>query len=191
MSGDDPLREGRSSEGTSEGEQMRNEFVRLLLQHERRLYAYILSLVPNWNDADEIYQETVLRLWKEFDRFDTESNFAAWAIQVAYFQILTWRKKVKRSKLVFGQETIELIVGEHARMNRGHDARHRALGDCIEKLSWRSRDVLARCYADGASVKEVAQRLNRTSASIYKALQRIRLALHKCISERLAAEGSQ
>lgn len=43
-------------------ESTREEFVRLLTQHQRRVYAYILGIVPNWNDADEILQETNIRL---------------------------------------------------------------------------------------------------------------------------------
>ena len=45
-------------------------FVRLLGQNQRRLFLYIMSMVPNWNDAEEIIQETNLVLWREFARFD-------------------------------------------------------------------------------------------------------------------------
>ena len=178
--------------GGSETGPSRGEFVRLLLQHERRLYAYILSLVPRWSDADEIYQETILRLWEGFDRFDPGTNFAAWAIQVAHFQVLTWRKRVKRSKLVFGLEAIEKITEEQTQTDRAQDdARHQALSDCIEKLSDRNRDLLKRCYADGTRIREVAERLDRTVESVYKALQRLRLSLHKCISDRIATRGTK
>ena len=81
-------------------------FVRLLTQHERRVYGYILRMVPNWCEADEVLQETNIRLWEEFDRFEPGTDFAAWAIRVAHYQVLTWRKRRDRSRLVFSEEAV-------------------------------------------------------------------------------------
>ena len=72
-------------------DESRRQFIRLMTRHERLVYGYILSLVPNWADADEILQETNIRLWEEFEKFETGTNFAAWAVRVAHFQVLTWR----------------------------------------------------------------------------------------------------
>lgn len=94
-------------------DESRRQFVRLLTQHQRRVYGYILKLVVNWNDADEILQETNLRLWEEFDRFEPGTDFAAWGIRVAHYQILTWRKKRDRSRLVFDEQAIQAISVEH------------------------------------------------------------------------------
>ena len=58
------------------------EFLRLLLQHERRIRAYILALVPNWADADDLYQETTVRLWEQFADYNPEKEFGAWACTV-------------------------------------------------------------------------------------------------------------
>ena len=42
-------------------------FLRLFLQNQRRLYAYILTLLPNRADADDVLQETSLVMWDKFD----------------------------------------------------------------------------------------------------------------------------
>ena len=173
-----------------EPEQTRAEFVRLLTQHQRRVYAYILGVVPHWNDADEILQETNIRLWSEFDRFEPGTNFEAWAIRVAHFQVLTWRKRVSRNRLFFDHSLVELIAQEFEGGGSLADIRHQALRECVESLEPRQSELLARCYAEGAKIKQVAQSLSRTTASVHKALQRVRLALHKCIRRRLAEEGA-
>lgn len=164
------------------------EFVRLLTQHQRRVYAYILGIVPNWNDADEILQETNIRLWSEFDRFEPGTNFEAWARRVAHFQILAWRKRVSRSRLFFDHSLVELIAQEFEANNSLAEVRHRALGECVAVLEPRQRELLAHCYAEGAKIKQVAESLARTTASVHKALQRVRLALRKCIQRRVAEE---
>jgi RNA polymerase sigma-70 factor (ECF subfamily) len=68
------------------------------------------------------------------------------------------------------------------------ESRHRALGDCVQQLSGHSRDLLVRCYAPGAQVKDVAESLGRNLPAVYKALQRIRASLRDCVERRLKAE---
>ena len=168
----------------------RRQFIRLMTKYERMVYGYILSLVPNWADADEILQETNIRLWEEFEKFQPGTNFAAWAIRVAHFQILTWRKKVSRSRLVFDQRVIDALAAEPCWTDEEFEARQQALADCVSELPDQSRDLLRHCYVDGSKAKDVAVEMKKTPASIYKALERIRVALHACIQRKLGGSGS-
>jgi len=87
---------------------------------------------------------------------------------------------------------VELIVDAQSQAQWDkEDVRHTALSVCMEKLSDSNRDLLKQCYAENAKVKTVAERMNRSLDSVYKALQRIRLSLHKCIREQIAAEGTK
>ncbi len=45
------------------------EFVRLFAAHHNRLLAYILAMMHDRADAEEVFQETSLVLWREFDHF--------------------------------------------------------------------------------------------------------------------------
>jgi RNA polymerase sigma-70 factor (ECF subfamily) len=170
-------------------DEARRQFIRLMTRHERLVYGYILSLVPNWADADEILQETNIRLWEEFDKFVLGTNFAAWAVRVAHFQVLTWRKRVSRSKLVFDQRVIDALAEEPYWTDDLFEARQQALGDCVSELPPHSRELLRSCYADGTKIKDVASQLERTPASVYKALERIRVALHSCIERKVSRTG--
>jgi RNA polymerase sigma-70 factor, ECF subfamily len=169
-------------------EASQRHFVRLLTQHQRRVYGYILKLVVNWNDADEILQETNLRLWEEFDRFEPGTDFAAWAIRVAHYQVLTWRRKRDRSRLIFDEATIQTISREDQSAVRACDQREQALMACLDTLTARNRDLIQRCYAGKHTIRRVAEELNRSAVSVYKSVQRIRLSLHRCIEQRLLVE---
>ena len=166
-------------------DESRRQFVRLITKYERLVYGYILSLVPNWSDADEILQETNIRLWEEFDKFVPGTNFAAWATRVAHFQVLTWRKTMSRSRLVFDPHVIETLAQEPHWGDEGFDERQQALGECLSELPAHNRDLLRRCYAQGRKIKDVATRLNRSPAAVYKSLERIRSALHACVERKL------
>ena len=73
-----------------------NEYLRLLGRYERELQIYVLALVPNWSDADDIVQEVRIKLWNEFDRYDANRDFGAWSRTIAYYEILAARKKSSR-----------------------------------------------------------------------------------------------
>jgi RNA polymerase sigma-70 factor (ECF subfamily) len=102
------------SDHSAEPSERVDEFVRLLSQNQRRIFHYVLSLVPTWDDAEEIVQETNLVLWREFGRFQGGTNFAAWSCKVAFHQVLAWRKRRKRDRLEFSIEFLEVIAEETA-----------------------------------------------------------------------------
>ncbi len=162
-----------------------DQFVRLLTQNERRVYAYILSLVPNWADADEILQETNVRLWQEFARYQPGSDFGAWACTIAKYQVLTFRRRQSREQLHFSNAFIEKVADQAERTMDAVDERHHALSTCIEQLTDTNQDLLRECYQPGARICEVAQRFGRSVDTTYKTLYRIRKFLHNCVVHRM------
>lgn len=163
----------------------KREFVALLTRNERRLYGYILSLVPDWNNADEILQETNIRLWEEFGRFEQGTDFHAWALRVAYYQVLTWRKNRSRQKLIYDESLLEEIRATQDEMNDLLETRRDALRRCLEQINPESRRLLAQYYGEGLRINEIAASMNRSVQAVYKAVQRIRSSLHGCIERRL------
>ena len=163
------------------------QFVRLLTLNERRVYAFILSLVPNWADADEILQETNVRLWNEFDKFKPGTDFGAWACTVARYQVLTFRKKKGRERVQFTDEFLDVVARE-AQSDDDTAARHHALARCVDELTPQHRELLRAFYEPGASGDAVAVRFNRTIDALYKALSRIRRLLHGCVVRRMKAQ---
>lgn len=164
-------------------------FVKLLAQYDRRIYSYILTLVPNWADAEEVLQETHVILWREFDKFELGTNFLAWAYKIAFHQVLKYRKQKKRDKLQFSDEFLEAVAGETADSGEQLEKRYRLLHDCITKLNDDHREILHHRYKEGASVESVADTVGRTVGALYRVLSRIRRSLHECVTRKLASEG--
>src|SRR4051812_34074495 len=131
-------------------------FVRLLGQNQRRIFLYIMSLVPNWNDAEEIIQETNLVLWREFSRFHPGTNFAAWACKVAFHQVLAWRKRVRRDRLEFSPGFLEAVAEEASSASDALEERSQSLSRCIERLPEDRRKLLRLRYGDGLSIGAIA-----------------------------------
>ena len=159
-------------------------FLRLLTANERRLSAFVLALVPHWADADEIVQETKIRLWQQFDEYRPGESFAAWACAIAKFQVLTYRKRVGRERSRFSDAFAEAVakqIAETEYVTTGEAA----LADCLQKLNPRNREIVRRYYAGEAQVEEMAQELSRTASSIYKAISAARKFLHECVQQVL------
>jgi RNA polymerase sigma-70 factor (ECF subfamily) len=163
------------------------EFVCLLKRHERRLNACVLSMVHNWADADDILQDVVVDLWRRFPEYDPSGDFGAWACTVAYYQILSYRKRKGRQCLHFSAESDRLLSEEIAVVSKETSSYHDMLHRCLDKLSDLDRGFL-RAYYDGTTIAMLAKQLGRTPASLYKHLTNLRRNLRVCIDHTIHEE---
>ncbi len=165
-------------------------FLRLFLRNERRVYAYILTLVPNRADADDILQDASLVMWDKFDERNPPDDFAAWGCRIAYFKVLDFYKKGRRARVRFSQAMLERVaetaVEQAAALQL--DERRDALAGCLEKLPPRDQDLIARRFAPGATTQSAAAAVGRSVDAVYKALAKIRQALFDCVTKALAQE---
>jgi len=165
------------------------EFLRLFAANQARIFGYIFTLLPNWHDAEEVFQEMSVVLWRAFDDFQPGTDFRAWACKVGFHQVLSFRKRSKRAALLLGAEALEVIARDTEKLSPILDAQLLALAGCVEKLPRRTREILDRCYQQGTHTKDVAAELGRPAGTIYKALTRIRQSLYECVQRRLLEEN--
>lgn len=166
-------------------------FMPLFLQNERRVYAYILTVLPSRADADDVLQEASIVMWEKFDPAQPPNDFAAWGCRIAYFKVLDFRKKHARSRVFFCQEMLDRVAETAIEQADALelDNRSAALTQCLQKLNERDRDLLTRRLAEGATTQSTAEQVGRSVDAVYKALAKIRQSLFECVTRRLAAEG--
>jgi RNA polymerase sigma-70 factor, ECF subfamily len=164
-------------------------FVQLLAAHEHRIGSYVLALMPNWNDAEEIIQQTKLRLWEQFGAYDAEKDFGAWACVIARYEVLTFRTRAARSRIQFSQELVDRLSDELPEVVVESDQRLAFLEQCVKKLTRWQRDLLQRCCLAKDSTKGVASQLGRKTGATRQALLRIRRELYLCIENALRKEA--
>lgn len=161
------------------------EFLRLLSQHDRTLYGYILALAPNWADADDLAQEVRIRLWKQFDKYQSGTDFGAWARTIAYYLVLAHREKTTRDRLHFGLPFYESVAAEFAAVPDLMISRQEALARCMEKLDETRRTLVERYYSGEQSLREIAQQMGRPYDATRKTVYRTQLILADCIESEL------
>ncbi len=161
-------------------------FMMLYMSVQRRLYGYVMSSIPNPSDADDIVQETVSIMWSEFDKFQPGTNFAAWALCVARYQILTYRKQITKKKRVFSEQAMEAIQEVAETTNNLEQERQKALQHCLDKLGEKERKILSFRYEIGATLRTVSERLNINNNTLYNVLGRIHITLLNCVRKNMA-----
>ena len=162
------------------------EFVAQITRSQRQLHAFILSMVWNPVEADDVLQETNLALWEKVSEFDSGRSFLPWAMRFAQFQALAWLKRHRRQeRLVFDDDLARLLAIETASDESIFEDRRRALALCLQKLPPEQCELIARRYEPDGSVNVMAEAGGTTPKAISDRLRRIRHALLQCIQRTL------
>lgn len=164
------------------------EFVRLFTRHQRALFLYLLTRVPNPVEAEEILQEANIIIWRKFEQFTPGTNFLAWATQIAKYELLKYRERYQRDKLHFSDLVVEQLAAEETPDTTYWETRRLALVKCLGKLRAKDRELIERRYSPGQNGLSLAELLERPVNSVYQSLGRIRRTLLECIHRELSAE---
>lgn len=166
----------------------RERFLALLGDHEAQLMGFLCAIAPNYQDAEDLLQQTVLTMWQKFDEFEPGTSFVAWGRQIARFKAMNLLKSRRLTPL--DSEVIDLLSVTHAEQDSEERlARRRALAGCLEKLPPDDRKLVEVAYGGAQSIKGFATKLGRSAGGVYNSLARIRAALLHCVQATLAKEG--
>lgn len=170
-------------------ESQTNEFIQLLAQYQRRIYAFIRTQVRDSNDADDILQETSSILWKKFKQFDRDADFARWACGIARLEVLSHHRHKNRLAPGFSGQLADAFAEKVLNLTDQVDDRNRALAECLEALTKSQRKLIQRRYESKQNVKQIAKDLQRSALTIYRLLSRAHEMLFDCIQEKLTRWG--
>ena len=155
----------------------------LLLRNQSKLFSYILFVVHDRETAEDIFQETFVKVISRLQegRYVASGKFGAWIMRIAHNSIMDWYRDVASQNIVdtannndlsnLGSD--ELLVGniENSYVNQQIMADVRRL---LDSLPASQREVVYMRFYQQLSFKEIA---DTTSVSINTALGRMRYAL--------------
>ena len=154
----------------------------LIERHSRRVRDYIRMMVKDADLADDIFQETFIKVVRVIDegRYNDNGKFLSWVLRIAHNKVIDHFRAQRQATMVsessagynvlgtmrFAEQTVEdRIVGEQI------DSELRNL---VGLLPDEQREVVELRYFAGLSFKEIAE---QTDVSINTALCRMRYAL--------------
>ncbi|WP_339730590.1 sigma-70 family RNA polymerase sigma factor [uncultured Gimesia sp.] len=181
---DHPL-ESQQDTAAGTGPVPNEQFVSLLARHHSLIRGFIGTLLPHQTDAEDVFQQTCLVLWRKWNTFDSEQSFSAWACGIAFYEVKNFQRVQSRDRLYFSDEVLSLIAEHQTNSLPESDQQKQALEDCIQKLEGENKQLILDCYHGQSTIKEVAAQLGRSSDAIYKKLSRLRLRLMDCVHQSL------
>lgn len=176
-------------EGESIPSHGHREFVRLWTGASRRVHSYILTLVLNWADAEDLLQDVGVTAWEKFGEFDSRMDFVSWTCGIARNKVLTFNQHSLR-KLVISSELVEQLADAVRMESETLELQHDVLQECLARLDSGERELLKLRYTPGLSIKAVSEETGRSVDAIYKTLQRVSRRLSDCVSRRLKRRRS-
>jgi RNA polymerase sigma-70 factor (ECF subfamily) len=164
------------------------EFVQRLTASQSAMYAFIVSLLGGANDADDVLQETNMKLCRRWSQYDREQPFLRWAYAFARFEIMAYRKSKQRSRLVLDNTLVATIAGELEESSENADSRLKLLEVCLRRLNARQRELIFARYGRGEAVRDIAARLSRPENAMAALFYRLRKILADCVQSLIGRE---
>jgi len=182
------------------------QFARAFVQHQDRVYGYIVTMLPNRHDAEDVFQQTSLILWQKWDQFvvppsggekfvvppsggsdrlepELPTLFLRWACGIAHNEVRNFLRRRSRDRVVFSEKLMSDLAEVRLDVQPLLEARRGLLAECMKKLDYIAREMLDRCYAGRESIKQIAQQFRTTPNALYLRLRRIRRELMECVEQ--------
>ena len=153
----------------------------LIQKHKSKIYAFILSKIRNKDLAEDIFQETFIKVINSLQKgkYNEEGKFLPWVMRIANNLVIDYFRKAKKMRTIAPTNDFNIfdILQDGDRNiedNLVNDQVHKDLRKLIEYLPEDQKEVLKMRYYAELSFKEISE---STGVSINTALGRMRYAL--------------
>ena len=166
-----------------------DSFVELMARCRPALWRAAIRISGSEDDALDICQETIIRLWKGLQSYRSNGHFVAWARTVAVNEAIRWVKRRGPVSEWVSIEDGELEANKAAQCEpvariemEGAD-RRRQVESAMESLSASQRVAFVLRHFEEKSVREIAQAMDCTEGSVkrhlFRAMEKLRRALSR------------
>lgn len=180
----------------------RSEFERIVSPLLDSLYRTALRMTRNPEDAEDLVQDTCLKAYRHFDRFEEGSNLRAWLFKIlTNLYINHYRKQSKEPATVDLAEAEDyflfkemIAAGEVSRYRSPEsDLFDRVLGGDVERaigeLPEEFRIVVVMAFLEGLSYEEISAVLGVPMGTVKSRLHRGRKMLQKTLHDHAVRAG--
>jgi len=148
-------------------------FRQLVLAYQQRLYQVIRRQLSSHEDADDVLQNTFLKVFRHLDGFEGRSELFTWMYRIAQNEVFNFTRQNAKMKIV----TLENQVEQREEPHLDSEILVRSLEIAVNALPERQQMVFRMRYYDEMSYKQMAELLHLTEgalkASFHHAVKRI------------------
>ena len=176
-------------------------FEKLSLQYMDMLYSTALKMTRNIEEAEDLVQDTYLRAYRFFDKFEQGTNFKAWIFRILTNTFINnYRKKartprpVELDKVSFFLEDEDEPFQEPEGLNAYEEEAYGELFDdeinhALDRLSAEFRQIIILADVEGLSYKEIAEKADIPIGTVMSRLFRGRRMLQRSLFHYARRQG--
>jgi len=153
-------------------------FERLLRPHRQGMMNLAFRMTGNFESAEEICQEAMIKVFKYLPRFQAGRSFRNWAFKIATNAAFDYLRRQKREEgIIENRKHADVHAAPSPEKSVLNREIGRRLQSCLEYLTPKERMVFLLRDAEGFSVKETAGLLRSSSMAVRTHLSRARSKL--------------
>jgi RNA polymerase sigma-70 factor, ECF subfamily len=166
----------------------RKSFDATFIHSQHHIYRYIAALVPNRDQAEEVFQDTCIKVLEKWEDFDPTRPMVPWACGIAQNMVMKFFQRNRRRGFALSHMMIAAVCETQYRLAGETDRRLEKLPGCLEKLTPDQRSLLDQSYGQRGSILAIAAARRIEPDTLYKRLERIRRNLFDCIQQAITQE---
>jgi len=170
----------------------------LVSRYQNRLYRFLLRLVRDRSEAEDLFQQTWVHVAEKIRRFDPDRNFDAWLFTVARNLAIDHLRRIRPASLdqpisedeSQGTVADRLVAKEPAALERVlENERATRLGTALDELPIAYREVMTLRFEEEMKIEEIAQVLSIPLSTVKSRLRRSLEQMRQCLETRYAGEN--
>ncbi len=169
-------------------------FEQLIESYQKKIFNIALRMLGNYDDAGDLSQEVLIRIYKSIGSFKEQSSFSTWIYRITTNVCLDEIRKRKNRKIISLDEEIRLEDGEMKRQIESEEPSpeetaeakdlKKIVNDAIGKLSEEHRIVIVLRDLQGLSYEEIAEVLKCPEGTVKSRINRGRQALKNILASK-------
>ena len=158
-----------------ETKDLEKDFLMMIEAQKRTIYKVCYIYANDQDDLNDLFQETVLNLWKSFPRYRGDSKLTTWVYRIAMNTCITFLRHASHRP-----QTVPMTANVASQMAADEDteARLQDLYKLINQLGKLERALIL-LWLEERSYQEMADILGLSKANVAVKLNRIREKLKK------------
>ena len=168
-------------------------YAHLVNRYKDLVYTLSIRMLKHREEAEEVAQDTFIKVFKSLDKFKGDSKFSTWIYKITYNTCLDRIKKNKKrlNDVAIDEFTFnKLETINNALDNLIKEEKHTLIKNCINKLPEDSSALLTLFYFEELSLDEISQIINVEANTIKVKLFRARKKLAVILEKYLQPENS-
>ncbi|MFD2519069.1 RNA polymerase sigma factor [Salinimicrobium flavum] len=142
-------------------------FRELLVQYQERLYWQIRNIVKNHEDADDVLQNTFIKIFRNIEKFKGESQLFSWMYRIATNESITFLNKRAKNLQITSEELQQQIIGNlETDVYFEGDHIQLKLQKAIAKLPEKQQQVFNMKYFQELKYREISEILGTSEGAL-------------------------